>query len=137
MMLDYYSFTKSSRFAKDTLVPFVSEILTFYDQHWKRGKDGKILFDPAMSLETFHSAVNPLPEIVGITTVAGKMLRLPDQFAGKEQKEQWTKLINDLPALPIRMEGNDTLLSPAHAYRTKPMWRTRKCMPFFLTECLA
>ena len=54
MMLDYYSFTKNSRFAKDTLVPFVSEILTFYNQHWKRANDGKILFDPAMSLETFH-----------------------------------------------------------------------------------
>lgn len=119
MMLDYYSFTKSPQFAKDTLVPFVSEILAFYDQHWRRGKDGKILFDPAMSLETFHSAVNPLPEIVGIATVAGKMLCLPEQFAGKEKKEEWTKLVKELPALPIRMVGKDTLLAPAQVYSNK------------------
>ncbi|NLU90450.1 hypothetical protein HGH90_00775 [Chitinophaga sp. Ak27] len=119
MMLDYYSFTRSSRFARDTLVPFVSEILTFYDQHWRRGKDGKILFDPAMSLETFHSAVNPLPEIVGIATVAGKMLCLPSALTGKEKREQWTKLVSDLPALPIRVVGNDTLLAPAYTYSNK------------------
>lgn len=119
MMLDYYSFTQDDQFAKDTLVPFVSEILTFYDQHWKRGSDGKILFDPAMSLETFHTAVNPLPEIVGITVVAGKMLRLPEQLANKERKTKWAKLIADLPALPIRMLGNDTLLAPAHSYSNK------------------
>ncbi|TWF40371.1 hypothetical protein FHW36_10453 [Chitinophaga polysaccharea] len=119
MMLDYYSFTKNNQFAKDTLVPFVSEILSFYDKHWKRGKDGKILFDPAMSLETFHSAVNPLPEIVGITTVAGKMLGLPEQFTGKEKKEEWAKLVSELPALPIRMVGRDTLLAPAQVYSNK------------------
>lgn len=119
MMLDYYSFTKDSQFAKNTLVPFVSEILTFYDQHWKRGKDGKILFDPAMSLETYHSAVNPLPEIVGITVVAGKMLHLPDQFAGQGKKVAWRKLVKDLPALPTRMVGTDTLLAPAQQYSNK------------------
>ncbi|SMD02015.1 DUF5703 domain-containing protein [Pedobacter nyackensis] len=119
MMLDYYSFSKDSQFAKNTLVPFVSEILSFYDQHWKRGQDGKILFDPAMALETFHSAVNPLPEIVGITVVAGKMLHLPVQFVGKEKKEEWTKLVKDLPALPTRIVGNDTLLAPAHKYSNK------------------
>jgi hypothetical protein len=55
MMLDYYSFTNNSQFAKDTLVPFVSEILTFFDQHWKRGADGKILFSPLCRSETFHT----------------------------------------------------------------------------------
>ncbi|SMO69586.1 DUF5703 domain-containing protein [Solitalea koreensis] len=119
IMADYYSFTKSSAFAKDTLVPFVSQILSFYDQHWKRGCDGKILFDPAMSLETFHTAVNPLPEIVGIKTVAEKMLQLPVPFTSKEQREQWTKLIQDLPSVPLRIQGKDTLLAPAQEYSNK------------------
>jgi len=119
MMLDYYLFTNSNSFAKDTLVPLVSEILTFYDQHWKRGSDGKILFSPAMSLETFHTAVNPLPEIVGIKAVAEKMLVLPNTLISSTQSKQWRKLIDDLPSVPLRVIKNDTLLAPAQEYTNK------------------
>ncbi|MDB5212063.1 MAG: hypothetical protein JWQ30_2890, partial [Sediminibacterium sp.] len=119
LMLDYYSFTKSTAFAKDTLVPFVSEILDFFDHHWKRGNDGKILFSPAMSLETFHTASNPLPEIVGIKKVAEKMLALPDISITKAQYEQWKKLIDALPSIPKRVVNSDTLLAPAETYSNK------------------
>ena len=119
LMSDYYAFTKNTGFAKDTLIPFVSNILKFYDQHWNRGSDGKILFDPAHSLETFHTAVNPLPEIIGIRKVAEKMLQLPMQFIGSAKKAEWEKLINDLPAVPLRTVDGKTILSPAHEYSNK------------------
>lgn len=119
MMLDYYSFTHSNSFAKNTLVPLVSEILTFFDKHWKRGTDGKILFSPAMSLETFHRAVNPLPEIVGIKAVAEKMLALPNTLISVTQCQQWKQLINDLPEIPLRVVNNDTILSPAAEFYDK------------------
>lgn len=119
IMNDYYSFTRSDRFAQDTLVPFVSQILTFYDQHWKRGSDGKIVFDPAMSLETYHTAVDPLPEIVGIRVIAEKMLQLPEQFTGPERREQWKKLVAALPAVPMRTADGKTMLSPAREYSNK------------------
>jgi len=118
MMLDYYSFTKDAEFLKK-MVPFVSEILTFYDQHWKRGVDGKIKFDPAMSLETYHTAINPLPEIVGIRTVAQKMMNLPQSHISALDREKWSKLIADLPALPIHIVKEDTLLAPAHEFSNK------------------
>jgi hypothetical protein len=119
MMLDYYAFTNNNKFAKDTLVPFVSEILRFFNVHWKRGEDGKILFSPAMSLETFHTAVNPLPEIVGIRKVAEKMLLLPNNFTTETQRKEWEKLLNDLPAIPKQVNSNDTLLDPAAEYSDK------------------
>lgn len=119
MMLDYYSFTKDNSFAEKTLLPFVTEILTFFDQHWKRGNDGKILFSPAMSLETFHTAVNPLPEIVGIKAVAEKMLALPDTLISSAQSAQWKKLINDLPEIPLRVIDNKTVLAPAAKFSNK------------------
>ena len=119
MMLDYYSYTQSLSFAKDTLVPLVSEVLTFFDQHWNRGIDGKILFSPAMSLETFHKAVDPLPEIVGIRAVAEKMLALPDPLIDAKHRKQWKQLINDLPAVPVRIVNNDTILAPAVQFSDK------------------
>jgi len=117
MMEDYYNFTKRETFAKDTLVPFVAQILAFYNQHWKRGSDGKILFDPAHSLETFQTGVvNPLPEIVGSRVVAEKMLALPEKFTNATLRNQWKKLMNDLPDVPLRVVNNDTLLAPAQQY---------------------
>jgi len=119
MMIDYYSFTNSNTFAKDTLVPFISEILTFFDQHWERGSDGKILFSPAMSLETFHTAVDPLPEIAGIRAVAERMLALPETITTGVQRRQWKKLIDDLPKIPLRLVDNDTVIAPAAEFSNK------------------
>jgi alpha-L-fucosidase 2 len=119
MMLDYYSFTHSNKFATDTLVPVVSEILTFFDRHWKRDNNGKILFSPAASLETFHTAVNPLPEIVGIRAVAEKMLALPANLINDNQRRQYYKLIADLPGIPLRVVNNDTVIAPAAEFSDK------------------
>jgi alpha-L-fucosidase 2 len=119
MMEDYYAFTNSGKFAKDTLVPFVSEILSFFNNHWHRADNGKILFSPATSLETFQNASNPLPEIVGIRKVAEKMMRLPDAFVTDNQRREWKKLMDDLPPIPIRMLKSDTLLAPAAVYGDK------------------
>ncbi|HAZ04625.1 MAG: hypothetical protein A2W90_06860 [Bacteroidetes bacterium GWF2_42_66] len=120
MMLDYYSFTNNNEFARDTIIPFVSEILTFFDEHWQRGDDGKILFSPAMSLETYQTAINPLPEIAGLRKVVEKMLLLPQRFISDTQRSLWSKLINDLPEVPKRVDkNNDTIIAPAAEYRDK------------------
>ncbi|WP_157378347.1 DUF5703 domain-containing protein [Arenibacter latericius] len=119
MMLDYYSFTKDRRFLKETLLPVVSEIIDFYDQHWGRDQNGKIRFDPAMALETYSIAVNPLPEIVGINKVCRELLKLPGDEINKVQKEQWTRLIGEIPEIPKREEEGRTLLAPAHSYSGK------------------
>ena len=81
MMLDHYAFTGDDTFARQTLVPLASAILTFFDQHWQRDANGKIRFDPAMALETYREAVNPLVEIVGIQKVCEEMLALPEALA--------------------------------------------------------
>ena len=98
MMLDYYDITQDKVFRDKTLVPFATEVLTFYDQHWKRGADGKILFDPAQSLETWHTAVNPLPEIVGLGYV------IPRLQAATGRKV-FQKTLDDLPAVPMSPDG--------------------------------
>ena len=119
MMLDYYQFTKDEVFLKQTLMPVVSEILNFYDHHWGRDKNGKILFDPAMALETYNTAVNPLPEIVGIHKVCSELLRLPKQEISKSQKKQWNRLIRELPEIPTKTIDGKKVLSAAYTYSGK------------------
>jgi len=118
IMLDYYAFTGDAVFAERTLVPFVSSILTFFDQHWGRDANGKIRFEPAMSLETYAVAVNPLPEIVGIEKVASGMLSLPDELTTAQQRREWSRLRGDLPAVPTRSVASGQVLAPAESYST-------------------
>ena len=73
LMLDYYDGTQDAKFRDKTLIPFATEIVAFFDQHWQRASDGKILFKPAQSLETWHTATNPLPDIAGLRFVLPRL----------------------------------------------------------------
>ena len=119
MMLDYYAFTQDSEMLEKTILPIVTEIITFYDQHWDRDEEGKILFDPAMALETYRIAVNPLVEIVGINRVCTELLKLPESVVGKSQREQYERLITELPEIPTREVDGEILLAPAEEYSGK------------------
>ncbi len=119
MMLDYYAFTQDETFIKETLLPVVSEIINFFDNHWERDENGKILFDPAMALETYNKAINPLPEIVGINKICSELLKLPESEVTKSQQKQWGRLISELPEIPTEMVNGKTILSPAEKYSGK------------------
>jgi len=116
MMLDYYRFTENVTFAQDTLAPFVSEIIRFFNEHWSTGSDGKILFDPAQSLETYQQAVNPLPEIVGIRKVATEALQISEDVFSKSDKKLFREILNKLPELPTENKEGELVLAPAHQY---------------------
>ena len=119
MMLDYHAFTGDEAFARETLLPLASEILTFFDQHWQRDAKGKIRFDPAMALETYREAVNPLVEIVGIQKVCEEMLALPEELTTSAQRKQWKRLISELPPVPMRTVNGKKVLACAESYRGK------------------
>ena len=53
-MLDRYDYTGDANFARNSLLPMAEAAVTYYDQHWTRGTDGKILMTPAQSIETYQ-----------------------------------------------------------------------------------
>ncbi len=117
MMLDHYAYTGDHAFARDALLPLADEIVTFFDQHWKRDGAGKIRFEPAQALETLWDVVNPVPEIAGLTRVLNGMLALPDDMSTEAQRRRWTRTLRDLPALPIRADRDGTYLASAEIIR--------------------
>ncbi len=119
MMLDYYSFTRDDTFLAETLLPVVTAVIDFYDQHWGRDEHGQILFEPAMALETYNTAKNPLPEIVGIEKVCTELLRLPESMTDKDLRQQWKRLINELPEIPTETVDGELRLAPAEEYSGK------------------
>ena len=111
MMLDYYEYTGDKTFAKNKLLPIASAGLTFFDKHFGRDDQGKLLLDPDNSIEMFWKVHNPAPDIAGLHAVTARMLALPDDITTPELRAQWTKLLSILPDLP-KGEKNGQVLLP-------------------------
>jgi hypothetical protein len=113
MMLDYYMMTGSREFAKDTLLPFAREILTFFGEHWPMDIEGKILFVPSQALETYQTTVDPTPDIAGLKEVTKQMLSLPEDLVPAEFRAYIIKLTEALPEIPLRHTQAGMLIAPA------------------------
>jgi alpha-L-fucosidase 2 len=101
-MLDYYDYTGDASFARSSLIPLAKTVITYYDQHWHRGADGRILLSPAQSIETYQiTAVNPTPDIAGLMSTLPRLLSLPHELAGEEERTLWFRVLKDLPPVPI------------------------------------
>ena len=116
MMLQFYDFANDKTFASQKLLPFASEIVNFYDTHYSRDASGKLKIDPAQALETWATAVNPLPEIAGLQYVLGKLLALPQSLTTAQERAQWTRLTGELPAIPTRTVNGQQIFAPAQSY---------------------
>lgn len=116
MMLDVYAHTQDDGFARNTLIPIADEVVKFYDQHYKRTPEGQVLFSPSMSLETWHTAEDPLPVIVGLKTVLTGLLELSEKLSSLEQRARWTRFRAELPPLPFGEEEGKKWIKPARTY---------------------
>lgn len=116
MMLDYAEYTGDTDFTRNTLMPHADEVTKFYDLHYKRDENGKIRFDPAASLETWHTAVNPLPEIVGLGTQLPRLLGFPDGVTTHEQRTRWHRILKDLPPIPMGVKEGRNVILPAETF---------------------
>jgi len=117
IMLDYYDFTQDKVFARETLVPLADPLIAFLDQYWqKRDANGKIVFEPAQSLETFHVAVNPLPEIAGLRFLLPRLLALPGNLTTGAQRTRWMRMLGELPPVPVGDVNGVKVLRPAEKF---------------------
>jgi alpha-L-fucosidase 2 len=112
MMLDYYQYTGDEHFARKYLLPIASAGLEFFDRHFPRDDDHRLLLDPDNSIEMFWKVHDPAPDIAGLRAVLTRMLRLPDDLAGAALKKQWRKTLDILPSLPIDSSGLAARLLP-------------------------
>ncbi|MEI7902818.1 MAG: DUF5703 domain-containing protein, partial [bacterium] len=113
MMLDYYEATEDHDFRDTMLVPLAVETLRFYDQHWKRGADGKIRYQPSQSLETYGDTVNPTPDIAGVRYLLPRLLQLS---VDDSIRAEWKKQLADQPEIPMATEDGKTRILPAQHF---------------------
>jgi alpha-L-fucosidase 2 len=112
MMLDYYEFTGDKKFLKELLLPVASKGLEFYDKHFNRDQQGKLLLDPVNSIEQFWKVHNPAPDIAGLHAITTRMLALAPELTTAQFRKDWKRLQSELPELPVGMDQNQKVLLP-------------------------
>lgn len=130
-MLDYFDNTQDNEFARNSILPMADAVVAFYNYHWKRGADGKILLSPSQAIETYQeTAVNPTPDIAGLKSVLPRLLSLSNSITTESQRWLWTKMTTDLPdiakgktakgKIPSSASGGDQdglpIILPAQSY---------------------
>jgi len=120
LLLDRYAYTGDAAFLHGTALPFIREILTYFDRHYAAGPDGKLVMHPAQSLETWWEATNPMPELSGLYAVTERCLALPEAQTTPEERAFWQALRAKLPPLPtMKSPEGKTQLAPAQTFASK------------------
>ncbi|GAB4135250.1 MAG: hypothetical protein Kow0040_19980 [Thermogutta sp.] len=119
LLLDYYEHTQDEAFLRDTALPAIRSVLTFFDRHYPLGDDGKLVMHPAQALETWWDCTNPMPEIAGLHAVTRRLLTLPEGVTSTEDRRFWQSLQGKLPELPTREEDGVRFLAPAAQFANK------------------
>ncbi len=112
MMLDYYQYTGDKKFAKEIMLPIASAGLEFFDKHFKRDAQGKLLLDPDNSIEQYWKVHDPAPDIAGLNAITTRMLALPDDMTDAASRANWKRLQGELPPLPTGKKNGKEILYP-------------------------
>jgi len=119
MMLDYYDHTLDGAFLRERLLPFATDVLRFFDEHYGRDASGTLLMEPSQALETWWDTTNPMPEVAGLRAVAARLLALPPDLTGASDRELWSRVADSLPPLPTRTVEGVEMLAPAARFERK------------------
>ncbi len=114
IMCEYYEHTGDRRFLQEVLLPCADDALLFYALHFpRRDARGKMVMVPAAAAETYQPVTNPCTEIGGLKFVLGKLLGFG---IDEERRARWSKLLGELPPVPLRRVLGVDLLAVGDVY---------------------
>jgi alpha-L-fucosidase 2 len=111
-MLDYVEYSGDTKFAKEAAIPMITQGLTFFNEHFYPGPDGKLLLDNDNAIEMYWKATDPAPDIAGLHAVLARMVALPDDLVDAKTRADWVKMQSILPDLPVGMKDGEKVLLP-------------------------
>jgi hypothetical protein len=119
MMWAYFDYTGDEAFARSTLLPMADAVSEFYDLHYPTDENGKMRIEPAESLETWHDATNPTPELAGLRYTLDKLLSLPEHLTTAELRHRWRRMLLEVPQLPTGEKDGKRVVLPAYRFEKK------------------
>jgi len=122
LILDSFTYSQDENSFKKYL-PIVTSVIEFYAGRWtNRDSNGKILFFPSQSIETWQCpnfppvvadcVTNDLPDIAGLYSVVPKLIALPNGFLSPDFINLCKNLLSRLPPIPMGQVGGQTVFRP-------------------------
>jgi hypothetical protein len=127
-MLDYYDYTRDDAFVRKYIAPFATQVIRFFDQHWKR-VDGKILFFPANAIEEYWDCTNPVDYIAGLRYNISRLNTIKSEPITNDLLKEWNTCLAALPPIPITKDGSRVL--PAEVYNKERNVENPACYTIF------
>jgi uncharacterized protein YjdB len=118
MMLDYYEFTGDTDFALNRMLPVAKAGITFFNQHFQRDSNGKLLLDPDNAIEMYWKVKNPAPDIAGLRAVLTRLVALPESLIDETTRRLWTDFLKEIPELPSKGATANKVLLPYEGDQT-------------------
>lgn len=113
-LLDYYAYTGDRQMLDEKIVPFIKEILLYYQNHYYHDAQGKLLITPAQACETYINGVNPTPDIAGLFVVTSRVLALTKD---EQMNSLCNKIQETLPSLPQAVKHGKRVILPIQDYK--------------------
>jgi len=113
-LLDYCAFTNDDKLLHERVIPFIKEILLYYEAHYYHDAQGKLLITPAQAVETYVNGVNPTPDIAGLTVVTKRLLGASHDTAVLALCQ---KIQREVPDLPSTVRNGKRILLPIQDYK--------------------
>lgn len=114
---EHYEYTLKETFARDTLIPFASEVVKFFDVHWPH-RDGNLYFPDVNVLESFRKTDNPMPFVAGLKCVINRLLKLPEPLTTETERKYWKEVLARVPEIPTWEYNGKTLLANAEVIKS-------------------
>ncbi|GAO43000.1 DUF5703 domain-containing protein [Flavihumibacter petaseus] len=127
-MLDYYAHTRDTVFVKETMIPFATQAIRFFDQHWPR-INGTIRFIPANATEQFWDCLNPTDYISGLRYTITQLNALPSTLVPATLTKEWNRCLQALPAIALSPDKKRIL--PAEEYGQNRNSENPECYVIF------
>lgn len=119
MMLDYYTYTGDETFLKEKIIPISNDIFRFFDGFYKTNADKKLVMYPSQAAETWWNCTNAMPELAGLHGMTRRLLALPDQLTGEQNRKFWKDFGEKLPPIPLRDTPSGKALAAAEKFEMK------------------
>lgn len=116
LMLDRWDWTRDSEFLKKEVLPMAEAVLRYFDTRFQKTAGGKIILDPAQSVETYwHGVVNDMPTVAGLVAITRRLTDLPGTMTTPELKKLFARIKDACPDLPV--SGGE--LQPAQKFEPR------------------
>jgi hypothetical protein len=120
LMLDYYDHSFDAVFLERELLPMARGVLRYFDTRFTRDASGKLVIQPTQAVETYwYDVVNDTPSVAGLQAVLERLLALPPGRILAADREDWQRIQQATPSLPVRREGGSSWVLPAERFNPK------------------